>query len=208
MSASNGLNIKTSVRGLELSADRSSIGFVISELPASEHFFFATNFMIKPDGGQLYCVFGAISKFAASIKFDRAIEIVLPIELAKVFLVENVWEKEGANGVSTFGASLEKEIKKQPASNAKQNTFEMPDNADNTRMFPSNLALASYASGQAMIEFLEAPPAIIAKLVADGPARPNESVSNLVSVIMDPRTLYDFLCCVRDQITSPEQGSI
>lgn len=206
MSTSNSLNTKTGVRGLEVSADKSSVAFIISELPSSEHFFFATNFMVKREGGQLYCVFGAVSKFAQSTKFDRAIEIVFPVDLAKVFLIDSVWEKEGANGVSTFGKSLELEIKKHPHSDAMTRSFEMPDNSDNTRMFPANVALASYASGQAMIEFLEAAPGIIANLVIDRPARPNESVSNLVSIIMDPRTLFDFLCGVRDEIV--RQGKV
>ena len=189
---------KTSVTGLQLNSDKTSISLDLTQVSASEHFFFANAFMVKKEGGQIFCVFGGSSRFKTSIVFDRAVEIVLPIDAARSFLVVNVWDAPSSSGVGTFIQSLMTEVARVGALNTEvpissQVTYGMPENPDNLRMFPSNVAIPSFAAGQAMLEFFEAAPGVIANLMAGRMARPNDGVSNLLAVIMDPKTLYEFL---------------
>jgi hypothetical protein len=187
--------------GLVIDPSGTGIKFIPDQIPASKHFFFATDFMVVEDGSQIYMVFGSRSKFLKSNKFDRAIEIIFPKEFAFPFLVESVWETPSEKGLGKFIDSIELEAKKYASDlSPKQCEFELPSDTNSFRQFPANAAIASLASGQAMLEFLETSPGLLSALLNRGMSRPDDSVASLVNIIMEPIKLYQLFVKLKNII--------
>lgn len=191
------------IPGLRYTEDMSAMEFVSEELPASKHFFCANYFKVVRDMGQFFIVFGEVSPFRSQKKMDRAVQIVLPVQSAHIFLNQTIWEKKGLNGSHTFGESLELTARAHmPESESgivELDDLELPE-TENLRMFAANVCLVSVAQGQGSMEFLEASPSMVANIATGKKTRPDDSVSSVISIILDPVVMYSLLVKSKDSI--------
>lgn len=189
------------IPGILLNPGETAISFNAQSLPASDHFFFASDLVVTSHAGQLHVVFGQRPSISASKEFRLAIEIIFPLFNAVDFLYDNVWSKPGLNGAGLFidsirqSASLsnmfEDEAVKEPSQLADEE-WTLPKDPNCFRMFPSNFAAVTISAGQSMIEFFEGSPDLMVSLTHQRSIRPNEGVKSVVSVILPPLLLLKF----------------
>lgn len=196
MSAAN----TKSVPGLILSSDRTSYSFAPNDLPASDHYFRANFFKSKIEFGELVLLFGQVSSFSNEERFKAAVEISFPIKLAVDILVRNIWDNPSMDGVSVFMEILEKHLETFPAYQYKDGggsrdlvrNYDLPLDTSTYRAFSANFVSASLSHGQAMLEFFEASPNLLANLVHSKNLRPNDGLKPVLAIILPPDVLAAF----------------
>lgn len=165
-------------------------------LPMADHFFQATSFRIKQLGSNLHMVFGAQSAFAeeSDQEYRLAIEIVYPIEMAVRYLYNLNWKQNSLGSTESFGDILGKIVAKEIPNYIAPKIYKIPTGS-NFRSFPSNLSIMYISTGQASIEFFEAPPGVLVEAIHQKSGwRPNSDVRAILTVVLPPVELYKFLC--------------
>lgn len=200
--------------GLVLSPD--GLGYAVdwTELPSSDHFFLATDCLLKQEATGLKMLFGAASSFDDSENYESAVEIHFPIFEAKMHLYRSVFKELSGNGNTIFYESVTKgfeKLKIDPTALAPVKPKKLPLNKHSSfRIFPANFAAMSFSGTQGLIEFFEVTPDLIHLLMKKDKMRPFSGVKPVVSIILDTVTLYRFMNSCRDLIekviTSEEVG--
>lgn len=175
--------------------DSKGVGLTTSGLPMADHFFQATSYRLKQVGSNLHMVFGAQSAFAEETdeEYRLAIEIVYPLEMAVKYLYDLNWKQNSVGSSESFGKVLEKVVAKELLNYTPPKKYKVPSGSS-FRSFPSNFSIMSISTGQASIEFFEAPPGLLVEAFHQKSGwRPNSDVRAILTVVMPPIELYKFL---------------
>lgn len=181
---------------------RSSRGVAITPvgLPMADHFFQATGYRIKQISSNLHLVFGAQTAFPdeADFEYRLAIEIVYPVEMAVRYLKRLNWDAPSSGSNEPFAKVVEKAVSKELDGYSPPKTYRVPAGS-NFRSFPSNFSIMSISTGQASIEFFEAPPGMLVEAFHQKSGwRPNSDVRAILTVVLPPMELYRMLVEIRD----------
>jgi hypothetical protein len=191
MSISNGS--QQSPKGIILNSK--GIALTSVGLPMADHFFQATSYRIKQVGSNLHMVFGAQSAFAEDTdqEYRLAIEMVYPIEMAIKYIYQLNWKQSSLGSSESFGDILQKVVAKEIPNYIAPKKYRIPTGS-NFRSFPSNFSVMYISTGQASIEFFEAPPgSLVDALFQKTGWRPNSDVRAILTVVMPPIELHNFL---------------
>lgn len=178
--------------GLMKSADGTGYAVDWTELPASDHFFLATDCKVKRDGLGLKLLFGSVSAFETDPeRFDLAVEIHFPINEGSLYLYKSVCQEVSGNGQSSFYDSVKAALVKLGGTTEVQSrNLGLPSNKSSSfRIFPANFASWSFSGTQGLIEFFEVPPELIHLFLKKNKVRPGGGVKPVISIVMDTATM-------------------
>lgn len=185
--------------GLTFNPKEGSFAISVDAVPAAEHFFFASDFRLAIQDGQFHIIFGFRSPFDSSARPRLAIELAIPLYVAKRCFVDTISKQMSANGKTTFLQAVQAEVRTNnsiytsPSEKSEKTVFELPTDPQSYRSFPSSLATSSICTGgQVMIEFLEAPPDMIVNYMFRATMRGNAQVRSVVGVILSPAVAVRF----------------
>lgn len=176
-------------------------GYVLTthNLPASEHFFVADHFQICRKHDMLDILFGSVSSFSSNNEYTLAIEISIPISYAVDFLYTPIWELPAMNSDKPIINSIQETVKKMSSildgeHISPDEKLSLPKDPNSFRKFPANFVSCALSNGQAMLEFFEANPEMLAHLgqASYNHSRQNAGVKNVVCVILSPAILLKF----------------
>lgn len=181
-------------------------GFSFSShnLPCSDHFFSASDYLLDMDSENVFILFGQKSRFRkeADGDFRLAIEIVFTRELAMDFLYKAVFEVPCINSDKPFFDAIQNSYEVL-SKNTKFHYGEVgnaPKDPSFSRTFSANYATASLSASQGLIEFFEASPDLIVNLITNNGSRPNMGVKSVVSVLAPASLLYHFFLDIKKLI--------
>lgn len=178
--------------------DGKGFALTTANLPSSEHFFVADHFQICRKHDTLDLLFGSISSFSKKKEYSLAIEISIPVSYAVDFLYKPIWENPALNSDKPIIDAIEDSVKRTKAildgnHISSDEQFDIPNDSNCFRKFPSNFAHCALSNGQAMLEFFEANPELLALLGQGNQSfRSNSGVKNVVCVILSPAVLLEF----------------
>lgn len=182
--------------GVTYITSENAISLSTHDLPASDHFFTATDFDLVVKEGNLIFLFGQASHFQQEESFRVSLEIMMPISFAIDVIYKSVFENPGANGVGTFIESVKKQVESVQKINGKgsaEHSYRIAEGQNSHRVLSSNYAITSMSRGQAMIEFFEASPDLIVNIFHRGYSRPGDGLKPVIAVILSPVVLYKLL---------------
>ena len=202
-------SVSGGIPGILPNADDTGFSFSTHNLPASDHFFYATNFQIRQIGQTLHLIFIQRSAFDDSDKARLAIEIAFPKSWAAKFLFDAIWNQPGLNGIGKFIDSVKLESDKSGglATRGKDN-FILPIDPNCYRMFPANFVTCTLSSDQAMLEFFEVTPDTLVTLMYKRPIRPNEGVKSIVSVILSAALLQSLFITLKPLLETASKEEV
>lgn len=184
------------VPGLAYNAEEGALTFSVGNLPATSHFFAATDFQTVIQNGQLHVLFGSRSALDSKEQYRLAVEVVMPIKSAQVCLVKTIWEKPDMNGRKPFIESIKNEIASWPDAYKEDRKLggacELPTEPNNFRPFAANFATSTTSIGQVMVDFFEASPDVVVGLLQGAFRRRDAQVRSIVGVIMSPLVALRF----------------
>lgn len=177
-----------------LLAREGGVSFSTHNLPSSDHFFTASDFMVASDAENLYILFGQTSHFAKADEkeFRLAIEIVFSRAHARDCFYTTIFEIPALNLDIPFINSLEATYNKyaQTTTYSYGKGLAIPKDPSSFRKFSSNFATATTSSGQGLLEFFEASPDLLLNLTSGRQRRPNMGIKSVVSVLAPTTLLY------------------
>ena len=171
-----------------------SMGFSPEDLPASTHFFDATHYLVDTNGENCIILFGQKSIFSKDDRYNAALEISMPRRFANLYLKKAVFDEVSLGSKEPLMKTINgyyNALTKQDGHDM-NSTLKLPDNSNSFRRFSANYVILSISEGQAVLEFFELPPDIIANLVHGKPLRMGSTVHSVISVLANISIIKNF----------------
>jgi hypothetical protein len=192
MAKKQGALVDSNIPGLIFNKQKTAYSFSPHQLPASEHFFRSNTYMVTVGGGEIHFLFGQKSLFDKEQKnLKAAVEISMPIQMAAIFLYETIHTLPSLSGDRTFFSILEDYIKAHPTSEKFECELGLPSDTNLYRAFSTNYSMVAMSNGQAMLEFFEANPALIAHLSHGKPVRSHDGLKPVIAIILPPAMMRE-----------------
>ncbi len=178
---------------------KGGVAFTTAGLEMADHFFHATGFRMKQRGSDLHVVFGSQSAFSEDDEEYRlAIEIIFPVEMAKLFLYKVNWVDKSVGSDKPFAEVVAEQTQQALQRNSAPREYKIPK-GNSFRSFAANFALMSLSTGQGAIEFFEAPPGTIVEAIFKNAGwRPNSDVRPILTIILSPLELTRFNLAIKE----------
>lgn len=178
------------------------VGITTLGLPMADHFFQATGYRLARLGSNVHLIFG--SQTAAADEEDKeyrlAIEMVYPLEMAAKYLYKINWDMASAGSKDPFAKVLEKSVANELPNYVPPKKYKVPS-GNSYRSFACNFSIMSLSTGQAAIEFFEAPPGTVVEATFQKHGwRPNSDVRAILNVVLSPIELYRMLVDLKEHL--------
>ncbi len=191
----------------------SFVAIEIEGVPRVENFFYSNAFEVRRVGSEVRILFAQVSHFFSNPNLLDLLEIVCPIDSMIDHFKQSIFElSEDSNKKRPFYETLAdtctKYAKKYVSEN--EDSYEINESwlsqvQNDWRQYGANYTYVSLSRGQAMIEFFEANPALLAGTIKDRKVRPGDGVRSVASVIMVPGMLKSFIDIVSECLSGPDK---